>query len=328
MNLDRFMQVMDGYAFEGGEPLAVAVSGGPDSMALCHVLHDWCVREDRVLHALIVDHGLRDESADEAKGVIKELPEAVIGKILKWDAPKNVRVQEEARNARYALMAHYCAAHDIQHLFLGHHRDDQAETVLFRLAKGSGLDGLCGMRPVQNYDENLKLLRPFLEFEKSDLLEYCEKNEIQYVQDPSNENEKFARVRLRQSREILEEEGLSAKRLSLTAKRLNRARNALDQISENEYKNSLFKKDTKQIVLNFKSLQNNPDEIILRVILRAVADLQPEQDYAPRMERVESILYDLISFQNDSVAFRKRTLGGVIFEIDAAGDHFILRLEK
>ena len=286
--------------------IAVAVSGGPDSLALWSVLSEGFNGE---LHALHVDHGLRDESADEAAA----LAERIEGlQVLRWDASSDKRLQEEARRARYGLMAEYCAEHGIKHLFLAHHRDDQAETVLFRLAKGSGLDGLGGMRKVQVYDEGLSFVRPFLDVPKSDLVAYCEAQNLPYLQDPSNENDDFARVRLRKSQAILEEEGLSAKRLAVSARRFQRAREALDFISKNALGACRKDADTNRVELDSDALLAYPEEIVLRVMLLVIAEIGAEKDYAPRMERVEDLVADLIR----SDAFRKRTLGGVVFGRD------------
>lgn len=308
--------------------IGVAVSGGPDSMALCGLLAVWA--KGREVHALIVDHGLRAESASEARAVAGMLAafENVHPVVLQWSGEKpGAAVQEEARKARYALMAAYCREQGIAHLFLGHHRDDQAETVLFRLAKGSGLDGLAGMQGVQAYDEGLTLLRPFLWFSKEELVVTCGEMGVDYVRDPSNENAAFARVRLRQSAEILAEEGLSAKRLAITAKRLSRARKALDIVADKAYKQALLDFNTDCIVLKYGILVLEPEEIVLRCVLKALLHLRPEADYAPRMEKVETLVYDLISSQNDSQGFRKRTLGGVVFEKDEKAGALILSRE-
>lgn len=315
----------------GGQTVvAAAVSGGPDSMALCALLNGWAEGQAISVHALIVDHGLRSGSAAEAEMVAERLKmnSHVEPVILKWEGDKpKAGVQEEARKARYDLMARYCREHGIAHLFLGHHRDDQAETVLFRLAKGSGLDGLTGMQPVQNYDGHLTLLRPLLAFSKDDILATCAGVGIEYVRDPSNESAAFARVRLRQSAEILSEEGLSAKRLAVTAKRLSRARKALDSIAEKTYKETVLEIKPKRIVFKYDVLVSEPEEIVLRCLLKAIGRLRPEADYSPRMEKVEDILHDLISLKSGGGSFRKRTLGGVVFAHDEKAGAFVLSQE-
>lgn len=325
LDIHDFETILKGFPVEGGS-VAVAVSGGPDSMALLWLLSQQTAY-DFTAHALIVDHGLREdaqEEADAVRQVVSGWPN-VEPHILRWEGAKpEAAVQEEARNARYGLMADYCYAHGIQQLFLGHHQDDQAETVLFRLAKGSGLDGLAGMRAVQSYSDDLTLLRPLLELPKSSLVELCEQNNIQYVSDPSNRREEFARVRLRRSAEILAGEGLTPKRLSVTARRLNRAAEALDFYAEEAQKHCIIVKNTDRIEFNCKSLQKYPEETIFRVVMAAFVHFNPETEYGPRMEKVEALLKDLISLE----PFRKRTLGGVVFERDDVRHTLIMVKER
>lgn len=317
MQLGDFTKILErGFPFILGEcpRVAVAVSGGPDSMALCALLARWADAHGVEVHALTVDHGLREGSAEEARQVGADLADfsCVQHHILTWENPSARRVQEEARKARYALMAEYCAAQRIGTLFLAHHRDDQAETVLFRLAKGSGLDGLCGMREVYDYSDDLKLCRPLLGVSKDDLIAVCETLGVSYVDDPSNESEDYARVRLRKSRAVLEDEGLTAKRLVVSAKRLVRARDALDEMAEKAYIDAIQEKNTKQVVFKTKSLLGWPEEIMLRAVIKAMQGLRPGREYAPRMEKIEDLVFDLIHEE----VFRKRTLGGVIIERD------------
>lgn len=314
-NQEIFQNLMGdlGPDFSAEQGLAVAVSGGPDSMALARALSLWT--QGSALHVLCVDHGLRDGSAAEARQVAEIMrgwPNTQCH-ILRWEHDGiAARLQEEARAARYGLMAEYCRAQNIRYLFLAHHRDDQAETLLFRLAKGSGLDGLAGMQALQKYDEALTLVRPFLEISKGDILAFCEQERLEFSSDPSNDSEKFARVRLRKARAVLEEEGLSSSRLSTTAKRLARAKDALDIISKNAYDSAIVFEDTDQIVLKLSVLKNYPEEIVIRCILKVMDMIEPFSDYAPRLEKVEALAGDLLR----EGSFRKRTLGGVIFERD------------
>ncbi|MEM7651075.1 MAG: tRNA lysidine(34) synthetase TilS [Pseudomonadota bacterium] len=324
---EDFSHYMDdlGLDWAGVSAAAVAVSGGPDSMALCGLLAEWAQARDITLHVMSVDHGLREGAAQEALDVGAWLSKAhptVQHHILKWEDPADSAIQEEARKARYGLMEARCRGLGIAHLFLAHHRDDQAETVLFRLAKGSGLDGLAGMQPVQFY-EGVQLVRPLLEISKGALVSYCQAQNIPFAEDPSNQDGAYARVRLRQARAVLEEEGLSAKRLSVTAKRLARARQALEDIADNAFEEAILNKDTKRIVLNLKSLLSMPEEVMLRCVLKGISMLRPDLDYAPRMERVESLVYDLRS----QGSFRKRTLAGLIFECSDDDSTLIMTLE-
>lgn len=313
-----------GYVLSDVSDLAVGVSGGPDSMALLWLLQDWCSKQDKTLHVVSVNHGLRAEAYDECKLVQSycERFDRVCHEVLVWEMPSDVRVQEEARKARYDLMRGYCESHDIKMLFLAHHQDDQAETVLFRLAKGSGLDGLSGMSVVQDF-EGLVLCRPLLEVSKMDLVQFCKDKDIPFVDDPSNENASFARVRLRRSMDVLAEEGLTSKRLSVTAKRLARARNALDAMAIEALEKNTLNKNTDRIEFK-KELLSNHSEIVLRVILQSIVMIGLDKYYSPRMEKVEDLVGAL---QNDH-SFRKRTLGGVIFERDDSRGCLILMREN
>ncbi len=308
--------------------LGLALSGGPDSMALCWLLSRYAVKYGGPeIHALHVDHGLRPESRQEAAQVAANLSgfEHVQYHILHWRGAKpQARIQEEARAARYELMAQYCKDHDIAYLLLGHHEDDQAETFLFRLAKGSGLDGLSAMSAVYPYNDRLTLVRPLLEVPKSQLVALCKEIGVDYINDSSNQNENFARVRLRDARSVLEKEGLSSKRLSVTAKRLSRARLALDTLAEKLYQDAVIRKDTSCIVLDCRKWQREPEELALRVLLKAMADIVKDKEYGPRLERVEDAFEDL----RLKTAFRKRTLGGVVLERDDKAAQIILRRER
>lgn len=308
-------------ALHGQRALAVAVSGGPDSMALAFLLSRWAGDQAAppVIHALIVDHGLRAESSAEAEHVRATLTAwpHVQPHVLKWrhDGVAK-RIQEEARNARYALMAESCRALGVPLLFLGHHCDDQAETFLLRLAGGSGLDGLCAMRSLQSYSPELSLVRPLLSVQKDRLLATCKAHALPFVLDRSNECEDFARVRLRRAREILEREGLTSSRISTTVLRLSRARQALEIISEKAYFEMALESDTNRIVFDFDAFKNQPEEIAFRCLCRAMSALGARKGYPPRLERLESLFFDLIR----SDPFRKRTLAGVVVERrDTAG---------
>lgn len=317
-----------GFAQVLGESktIAVAVSGGPDSMALLHLLVHWAGQNDIALHALSVDHGLRPEAKNEVQAVADSIKDQdhVTHQILTWDGDKpDTAIQEEARNARYGLMAEYCAEHGIRHLFLAHHQNDQAETVLFRLAKGSGLDGLAGMSAVQSYDAHLLLVRPLLDVPKDRLLASCDAMNIPYAHDPSNESDDYARVRLRKAQAVLEEEGLTAKRLSVTAKRLARARHALEEVADMAF-HDMAKVDTDRIVLKMDILRAWPGEIGLRMVLKVFSSLCPEKDYHPRMEKVERLFEDLMLSKN----FPRQTLGGLIIARDDKTDEITFSKEN
>lgn len=299
-----------------GSVVAAGVSGGPDSMAMLWLLGHWAKPRGVSIHAYTVDHGLRADSAQEAARVgdwIKGWPQ-VTHRILQWDGDKpGSRILEEARGARYALMAEAMHETGAKYLFIAHHRDDQAETVLIRLAKGSGLDGLAAMRPVQPMQGGIILLRPLLEASKDDLVRTCKDNNIPHVDDPTNKNQKYLRPRLRAAQDILEEEGLSAKRLGATAKRLARAASALEDFAHDLFSLALKEKRDDGFLFDYKALHAAHEELVLRVLLHAMDEIHPGGEYGPRLEKVESLLERILK----DAAFKGATLGGCIFAIDA-----------
>lgn len=320
INLEKFSAILaSGFAplLQNQKSIAVGVSGGPDSMALCKLLSHWSQQFSNApqIHALTLDHGLRPESAGEAKQVgewVSGWPK-ITHHVLRWEGEKpESRIMETARTNRYQLLEKESKRNGANRLFLAHHQDDQAETFLFRLSKGSGLDGLAAMMPAQNYSSDFILMRPLLQVSKEDLLAFCAAEQIPFIEDPSNENENYARPRLRKAKAVLEEEGLSAKRLSVTAQRLARARHALEEMADMAMQDMVTQNESGRVVLNFKTLRAWPGEIGLRVLLKVFDRLSPDKDYGPRLEKVETLFEELM-LQAD---FRKRTLGGVIIERD------------
>ena len=185
--------------FERAPHLAVAVSGGPDSLALTLLLAEWATSRNGRIDALTVDHRLRAESRSEAEQVgrwLADLP-GVTHRILSWSDPKpDSGIQAAARAARYRLLAEHCRDQAILHLCVAHHRDDQIETHHLRAGHGSGAIGLAGMSAVRPLD-GVRLLRPLLSVAKADLLALLQARDQAWITDPSNSNPAFERVRLR-----------------------------------------------------------------------------------------------------------------------------------
>jgi len=184
--------------FETAPLLAVAVSGGRDSLCLCLLAHDWTTaRGGRVL-ALVVDHGLRPGSAEEARTTAATLAgQGIAAEILAWAGPKPAAgLQEAARAARYDLLRAACRRAGALHLLLAHHADDQAETVAMRAARDSGPDGLAGMAALVE-TADVRLLRPLLGVPRAALTATLEARGVPWIDDPSNRDPRFERVRWR-----------------------------------------------------------------------------------------------------------------------------------
>ncbi|MCJ2114370.1 tRNA lysidine(34) synthetase TilS [Methylobacterium sp. E-025] len=205
----------------GDAPVVLAVSGGPDSTALMHAA---AACRAGALFVATVDHGLRPESADEARAVARAaaalgLPHAT----LPWEGVRpSTAIQAEARAARYRLLAAHARTVGARLVLTGHTRDDQAETVLMRLIAGSGPAGLAGMRRERPLEPGLALARPFLDIAKVDLVAWCEAQGVGFARDPSNADDRYGRVRLRRLLPLLAAEGFTTERFARIAERAAR----------------------------------------------------------------------------------------------------------
>jgi tRNA(Ile)-lysidine synthase len=222
------------FASLAGEPaLVLAVSGGPDSTALLYLAARWRKRLKRgpKLIAITIDHGLRRESAREALAVKRLATKLKVEhRTLRWTGAKpKTGIQEAARSARYRLLGDAAKKVGAQHIVTAHTQDDQAETVLFRMMRGSGLSGLRGMSPLASLPGGAKrptrqsIARPLLLIPKARLFATLAAAKISFATDPSNRDPRFTRPRLRELMPALAAEGLTAERLALLAERVTRA---------------------------------------------------------------------------------------------------------
>lgn len=262
-----------------GEPIALAVSGGSDSTALMVLFGDWVRREgaDPARHTVLtVNHGLRAEAAGEARLVAKQAAGLGFRHVsLAWEGEKpHAGVQAAARQARYRLMGDYLAVQGIGTLLTGHTSDDQAETLLMRLARGSGLDGLAGIAPSIDLQSlpggaPVRILRPLLEVPKSRLEATLRQRGVTWSEDPSNHAPKYERSRLRAARAGLEALGLTSEMLALSARRLRRSREAIDAVTEAACTGGGGVVETDRcgyFRIHRGRLERMPDEVFLRIV--------------------------------------------------------------
>ncbi len=202
----------------------VAVSGGGDSIAMLHLAHRWGVR----LHAVTVDHGLREGSRAEAEGVAKVCADlGVPHKILTWQGWDGTgNLQDAARQARRSLIEEAAKSAGIAHVLTGHTADDQAETVLLRLSRGSGVDGLAAMPETARH--GVFWHRPLLGIPRAELRAWLRAEGISWIEDPSNDDTRFDRIRARKMLQELSDLGLTADRLTETAGHMRAAQEVLD----------------------------------------------------------------------------------------------------
>jgi tRNA(Ile)-lysidine synthase len=319
------------FAMLAGQKVLIGVSGGPDSVALMGLMAGWSRRHGEALPAVaVVDHGLRPASADEAAFVLASA--AALGlaaAVLPWTGAKPASaLQDSARRARYRLLAAHASLIAADRLVTAHTEDDQAETLMLRLAAGSGLTGLAGMRP-QTRSAGIIHVRPALGWSKARLIATCRQHGWGWVDDPSNADLRFARVRWRGILPALAAEGLDAGRLGVLARRLAAADAALDEVAERALGACRLPPDKDGWQLDFRRLAGYPSAIVIRALGRllvspvaARGDAGDEAITAPdsslRLQRLEVCAQMLLEALRAGRPIR-RTLAGQILTLDRDG---------
>ena len=267
----------------------VGVSGGPDSLALAFFSKIYSLENQLNVKFLIVDHKLRPESTKEAKQVKKALKKFFINcEILTWKGkkPKN-NIQSLARKKRYSLLISKCKKLKIKNILLAHHQDDLFENFFIRIFRGSGLKGLT------SFDEKTKIndvniLRPLLNQKKDDMLFVSKFVFNFFVNDPSNDDEKFQRIRVRKLISELKKEGLDKRKFAKTIKNLKHSEAVINFfVSKNIKKNSFFSKKN-EFILN-QDFFSQPYEIIFRS-LSDLIKLIGKKYYPVRGKKLDNII--------------------------------------
>ena len=293
------------------EDLAVAVSGGPDSLALAFLVKCYSLKNKIKVQYFIVDHKLRKESSSEAKTVRNILKKININcKILPWNGKKpSKNIQVLARNKRYSLLANECRKNNIKNLLLGHHLDDLSENFLIRIVRGSGLNGLISFNKNTRYnDQKLNILRPLLDVEKKDLIYIATKVFNFFIKDPSNINEEFKRTRIRNLLQSLEKEGLDKKKLILTINNLKDSdRSIRFYLDKNLKENAIFLKKKNIYILN-QNFFDQSHEIIFRSLTKIIQILGKKY-YPVRGKSINELIIGI-----HAKSFLKVTLGGCFIE--------------
>jgi tRNA(Ile)-lysidine synthase len=294
----------------GKEKFAIAVSGGSDSLALSILAKLYSLEQCSDFATLIIDHRLRKESAHEAKQTYKNLKKNNIkAEILTYRGSKfTSNIQKKARDLRYDLFQKYCKKNKIRFLILAHHQDDLIENFYIRLIRGSGIKGLTSLQNVSELNKDFYILRPLLHFKKEELLNLTKKIYSTWIEDPSNLNEKFLRVRIRKMQSKLQKEGFDPKRVLKTIENLNTAKNSLDfYISKSEKKYLIFYKEG-YATLKSTIFKNEAPEVIFRVIIKAIHFVSGEY-YPPRSDSLKILIKNFLSKK-----FKSSTLGGCLIE--------------
>jgi tRNA(Ile)-lysidine synthase len=308
--------------------LVLAVSGGPDSTALMLLAARWrdALKSKPTLIAVTVDHGLRKESKHEAAAVARLARKLKIAhRTLRWSGRKpSAGLQNAARMARYQLLGSAAHKTGAAHILTAHTLDDQAETVLIRMSRGSGLTGLgamtrMAMLPVDG-EHSITLVRPLLEISKARLIATLRAAKIAYAEDPSNRDPKFTRVRLRGLMSALAEEGLDAGRLAQLARRLRRAETAIEAAVDRAAALVVDMPRPHTFALEARRFAELPAEIALRLLGRLVAQVGDEGPV--ELGKLEALKSALDAAQSTGDGRFRRTLAGAV--VTLAGRQMIV----
>jgi tRNA(Ile)-lysidine synthase len=315
----------DGQPFTDGEiqalfqrlarhtQLALAASGGADSTALMLLIRRWLdvlPPAAPQITVLTVDHRLRNEARAEAGWVCALAGELGFAhRTLAWEEEKpKTGIQAAARAARYDLMTSFCHERGIPAIVTAHNRDDQAETFVMRLARGSGVDGLAGMAAISQW-RGIDLLRPLLDVSRARLEDFLTSKSQSWLEDPSNRDDRYERVRIRDALRAVEALGLPRERLALTARRLSRARDALEAVTVDFLKSALAVHEAGIGEMAYSALLEAPDEIALRAMSRLCLAFGGGEA-PPRLSKLEAAY---------------GTLRGAPARLTLGGCHFALR---
>ena len=288
---------------------AVAVSGGPDSLALAFLAKIYSIKKKIPSKFYIVDHRLRPESTDEAKLVKDVLKRySINAEVISWRGIKpSKNIQSIARKKRYELLNIRCNKSKIYNILLGHHLDDLIENFFIRLVRGSGLKGLISLDVKSKY-KDLNLVRPLLSQKKEDLIFLSKYVFNFFVDDPSNIDEKYKRTRIRKMIDEFKKNGLDKEKLLQTIKNLKYSNNVVDfYVNKNLNKNTIYFEKKDKLILN-KNFFIQSYEVIFRSLsdcLRMVG----KKYYPVRGKKLDRIISDI---KNDSLS--RVTLGGCIVE--------------
>jgi tRNA(Ile)-lysidine synthase len=313
--------------WRGVPAIILAVSGGPDSIALMWLAARWrrTLRRGPRLIAVTVDHGLRPEAAREARDVKRlartlDLPH----RTMRWTGAKpKTGLPAAARSARYGLLAQAARANGATHILTAHTRDDQAETLLMRLVRGSGIAGLAAMAR-QSERDGVLLARPFLQVAKSQLIATLDKAKIGFAEDPTNHDTNFTRPRIRAVMPVLAAEGGDIRNLARLASRLARANAAVEVLADGaERYLALRDREAPHPGFDAKAFAAMPEEIRLRLLLRAIDRIGHEGP--AELGKVESLLTALDRAGATKTTGRpslKQTLAGAL--VSLTGDRICI----
>lgn len=276
--------------------IAVAVSGGIDSLALTFLLRDFCAQNNVKLLAVTVDHKMRKGSSGEALQLNRLLQKnKITHEILAINSKKlpQSNIEANLREARYELLYEFCLANKIDSLFLGHHLGDVAENFLIRLFRGSQLDGLSPMQEVAQF-KKIKLCRPLLNVEKDELKKLLQVKKIKWFEDETNEDEKFLRNKIRKFFDSFEEKNLIQKRIKNASEIIKESKDFIDDILLQEASECLGFSDDGSFLIDLKKYQEISPNIALKILSLVLIEVSGN-NYKPRLEGLKNFEQNILN---------------------------------
>lgn len=275
--------------------VAVAVSGGVDSIVLLHLMTKFLKKRTPPI-VLTVNHNLRIESSEEANFVANYAKQLGIKSfILEWKRTSEItsNIQSQAREARYKLLTDWCKNNTIQYLIVGHHKDDQAENFLIRLERGSGIDGLSSMN-YSSFFHGICILRPLLCFSRHNIENYAKTHQLKWIEDKSNQNIKYRRSLYRNLLNSSDNHSLLTDRICMTILHIQRAKKALMHYTQLAFDQCINIHMLGYIEIKLKEFFQLPEEIALRVLLYSIM-LISNKHYKPRYKSLISIFHKILN---------------------------------
>ena len=269
---------------------------------------------------VLVDHNIRKNSKQEALNVKSLLKKKNIYLKIFLNKKKITKnIQAEARDIRYDILTSYCKKNNISVLLTAHNLEDQVETFLIRLSRGSGLKGLSAMKPLSKINTQVSLFRPLLDTKKKFLIKISKIIFVKYFKDPSNRNIKYLRTKIRNLKQPLEKSGIKYEQIFRSIQNLSLSKNTLEEYLNKIYK-KLIKKTNKEILINFKKYKDLGKETRMSLINESVKRLKMNY-YDLRSKKVDNLIKNI-----DRRGFKKSTLGGCVFY--KKGDDLCLKVEN
>ena len=317
---DIFLNFKNKLNTQKKKKYVVAVSGGPDSLALVALTKAYNFYRKTSFYYVLIDHNIRKNSNQEAYKVKKLLKKANINLKIFLNKKKIIKnIQAEARSTRYNILSSYCKKKKVKVLITAHNLEDQVETFLIRLSRGSGLRGLSAMKPLSKINNQVSLFRPLLDTKKKFLIKISKTIFGTYFKDPSNKSEKYLRTKVRNLKKPLENSGIKYEQIFKSIQNLSLSKMTLDGYFNKIFK-ELIKKSNKEILINFSKYKILSRDTKMALINESIKKLKKNY-YDLRSKKVENLINNI-----EKKEFKKNSLGGCIFF--KKGKNLCLKVQK